>query len=655
MDLRSTQSTWPQGAPTDAAAPAPAARRNRWSGTAMALAYSLAALPAVAEVPDIGDLADLSLEQLGDIEVISVNRRAERLVHAPASVFVITREDVRRSGANSIPEALRLAPTLQVARIRASEYAISARGFNTTTTNKLLVLIDGRTVYTPLYSGVFWDAQDVLLEDIERIEVLSGPGGTLWGSNAVNGVINIVTRAASATQGLLVASAVGTHEDKAALRIGGTLPGNGAYRLYAKYLDRDSSILANGRKTFDAAQNAQVGFRTDWSNGTDDYTVQGDAYSGVADHPVTRDRRIEGANLLARWHRRSDTGAQARLQCYVDRTERLIPGTFAETLDTVDIEFQHALAPNGRHQWSWGAGHRYSRDDVTNSAGLAFIPGEKSLRWTNVFVQDDLALGERMTLSLGAKWERNVYTGTEFLPSMRARWKVADARTLWAAVSRAVRAPSRIDRDFFLPGQPPFVLAGGPEFQSETADVAELGYKAEASQLLSYSLTAFHHRYDDLRSFEPVAPGRYVFGNRQEGTSYGLEGWLRWQPLPRWTLGAGFVELRKDLRQKPGSGDPTGTRSNGNDPEHQWKLRSTIALSPSQDLDLHLHHVGRLPDPSVPSVTALDLRWEWRVHDALAVSLTVQNLTDAQHREFGALATGSFFERSALLNLEWRP
>src|SRR5688572_2046170 len=333
------------------------------------------------------DLADLSLEQLANVVVSSVSRRDEPLARAPASIYIITGDDIRRSGATSLPDALRLAPNLQVARVDSSQYAISARGFNSTTANKLLVLIDGRTVYTPLFSGTFWDAQDVLLEDVERIEVISGPGATLWGANAVNGVINVITKSASATQGTLASAGLGNTDRQLAMRHGGALESGGHYRLYAKAVRRDETSLPGGASTRDQADHAQLGFRADWGKATDGFTLQGDLYGGEIDQATNAARDIDGLNLLGRWARDLGDGGLVRVQGYFDHTHREHPGTFKEDLDTYDLEVQHGLRAYGRHRLLWGIGLRRHEDRIENSPVLAFLPAQRTLNSAHVFVQ----------------------------------------------------------------------------------------------------------------------------------------------------------------------------------------------------------------------------------------------------------------------------
>lgn len=617
-----------------------------------------------AAEPRVADLVDLSLEQLADIEVTSVSRRAERLADAPASIYVITGEDIRRAGVTSLPEALRLAPNLQVARNSASGYAISSRGFNSTTANKLLVLIDGRSVYTPLFSGVFWDAQDVMLEDVERIEVISGPGATLWGANAVNGVINVITRTAQATQGSLLAAGGGNLESGGSFRYGGKAGADGHYRVYGKFFDRENTERANGAEVRDGWHNGQVGFRADWGGAGRGFTLQGDAYTGKLDQAQPGKTGTDGMNLLGRWNQRLADGSAIRVQAYYDHTERDVPGTFGEKLDILDMEVQHGFQLAASHRVLWGGGYRYARDRVQNSAVLAFLPADKNLDWANVFAQDEIKLSASVELTAGLKFESNDYTGWEPLPSLRLSWKPSTDQLVWTALSRAVRAPSRLDRELFAPGNPPFSLLGGPDFRSEISNVFELGYRAQPSSAVSYSITAFYHDHDHLRSLEPAPGGTCVsiatpgstcvLGNLIEGTTKGIEAWGNYQATKTWRLSGGAVFLDQDLKRKPGSLDPTGPSALGNDPDYQWQLRSAMTLTDRHEFDIMVRGVGALPSPAVPAYTAVDARLGWRASRDVELSLTLQNLFDRAHAEFGAAPGRSEYGRGAFLKLLWR-
>ncbi|HSV52510.1 MAG TPA: TonB-dependent receptor, partial [Burkholderiaceae bacterium] len=386
----------------------------------------------------VAALADLSLEELGRIEVTSVSRRAERLSDAAASIFVITSESIRRSGATTLPEALRLAPNLQVTRLNASQYAISARGFNNAIGNKLLVLIDGRTVYAPFFSGVFWDQQDVMLEDVERIEVISGPGATLWGANAVNGVINVITRSSADTQGGLVVLEGGNRERGAAFRYGGALGADGHFRLFAKTAKADHTSTAAGARVADGQERTHLGWRADWGEAAHGFTLQGDAYSAKTDDrgslgpfrlgPI----EVSGANLLARLTRRLDDGSDFRVQAYYDHTDRIDAFAFQPKERIFDIEFQHGLQLKA-HRILWGGGYRQDRDDIRTGSFFGFVPPARTTRWKNLFIQDEFALGEHLNLVLGAKLESNPFTGTESLPSARLEWKLSERSMVWSS------------------------------------------------------------------------------------------------------------------------------------------------------------------------------------------------------------------------------
>jgi iron complex outermembrane receptor protein len=604
--------------------------------------------------PGARDLTELSLEELANLQVTSVSRRAERLADAPASVFVITAEDIRRSGATTLAEALRLAPNLQVARIDAGQYAITARGFNSLAANKLLVLVDGRTIYTPLFSGVFWDQQDVLLEDVERIEVISGPGATLWGANAVNGVINVMTRAARNTHGALVAAGGGNREQGAALRYGIGLGGGRDFRVHGKVARLENSQRADGSPVRDGRDWLQAGFRADRETANGGFTLQGGAY-----HVRSVDRgraggfeigraELSGLHLLAGWTRRLREGSEVRLQAYLDHAQRKERILFQPEADLLDIELQHGMSA-GAHQLVWGAGYRYGRDDVEDGFLVGFRPTRRDLSWINLYVEDDVRLGEKLHLTAGIKLERNGYTGWEYLPNVRLAWKPSGDHLLWAAVSRAVRAPARFDRDVIRPLGGVF---GGPNFVAEVADVFQLGYRARPISVVTGSVTAFLHQWDKLRS-ATAAP--VIFENRIEGPVYGVEAWASWQVLGPWRLSGGFTELRKRLRLEPGSTDPQGARNPqfASDPGHQWMLRSSLSVWTRHDLDATVRHVAALSNPSVPAYTAVDLRYAWRLRPDLELSLKGQNLFDRSHPEFNAAPGRSEFERAVLLRARW--
>ena len=620
--------------------------------------------PAAVQTGSGADnFANLSLEELSDIRVTSVSRRAERLGEAAAAVFVIGGDDIRRAGATTLPEALRLAPNLQVARVDARNYAITARGFSSPFENKLLVLIDGRTVYSPLFSGVYWDAQEVLLDDVERIEVISGPGATLWGANAVNGVINVITKSAADTVGGLVTADADRDLRGSSVRYGAALPGGGHYRVYALAREADTTLTSAGAATDTGYRRRQAGFRADVDALGGSATVQGDVVDGQLAQLGTRDIDIGGANLLGRIERRLDGGSTLRIQAYLDHTRRDQPNAFAEHLNTVDVDVQHSVALAGGQQLVWGGGYRKAYDRVVNGAAFGFLPGARDLAWSNLFAQDDIALGAGLRLTAGLKVERNSYTGNELLPHLALAWQATPAQMVWTSLTRAVRVPSRIDRDLYAPtvpklvnGVPVFGVAGGPDFDAEVANVAQLGYRAQPTPTLSFAVTLYADRYTRLRTLEPNPAGAgLVFLNKASGSGRGAELSGRWDVLRNWRLTAGLSSQRLDVQADPGSRDSAGaTGLANNDPATWSSLRSSVDLSDALEFDAVLRHVGALPKPVVPAYTALDLRLGWRLQRALSLSLMVQNLFAAGHAEFGALPGRSVTERSVAGRLAWR-
>jgi iron complex outermembrane receptor protein len=631
----------------------------------LALALGAHAEEENARRPD--NLADLSIEELANIPVMSVSKRPERLQDAAAAVFVITAEDIRRSGAATLPEVLRLAPNLHVARINGYSYSISARGLNqsgNSYSNKLLVLIDGRSVYTPLFSGVFWDAQEVLLEDVERIEVVSGPGGVLWGLNAVNGVINITTRSARDTQGSLAAVQAATDGATVSYRHGGTTEGGIAWRVFGKTTRREDSELASGALVDDAYRRSLVGVRADWERGTDRFSVVGNAYRGRFDQPApgeiaapgvptTLGRvRSDGVNLSARWERLLADGAGLMAQAYFDHTLRRADPLFGERLYTTDLQFQHTLAQLGKHRIVWGANYRHSRDRVDNSATVAFLPARTTQQWASLFAQDEVTLHRDWYLTLGSRLEYNEYTGTEWLPSARLSWRLSPQHALWAAASRTVRAPSRLDVDAFLPGRPPYLLRGGPQVRGEVARVFELGYRGNPVPALAYSVTLFHHDYDYLRTTETNPAGFITFDSLMEGRSSGIEAWGSWQAAERWRLSAGWTAMHQKLRLKPGSRDVNATRVAERDPAHTFQLRSVYGIDDRRDIELTLRKVAGKSFPDVPAYTALDARFGWRIRPGMELALTGENLTGG-HAEYGTILYRAEIERRLGVKLMW--
>jgi iron complex outermembrane recepter protein len=447
------------------------------------------------------------------------------------------------------------------------------------------------------------------------------------------------------------------------VRHGGTLANGGYYRVYGKHADNDDTETASGKNAFDGWRRDQAGLRTDWHNAASILTVQGDAYEGGLHQAGTADIRIAGANLLGRLTRTLANDSSLRLRAYVDHTERNQPGAFVENLDTIDLEMHHTLQPVKAHELSWGAGYRIGFDRVHNGTSFAFLPGSLDLHTANLFAQDEIALRDNLRLTLGMKLENNNYTGTESLPSARLAWKPDASRLIWGSASRAVRAPSRIDHDFYSPsnpavvgGVPQYVFAGGADFKSETVNAYEIGYRAQPIPSISYSVTAFYDQYDKLRTFSPnpVGPG-FVAANGAEGSTHGIEMWGSWQAAQRWRLSGGLVAQRQDLHVKPGVIDTgAGSALANNDASNYWMLRSSHDLDGNKELDLSLRHVGALRSPVVPAYTSLDLRLGWKVTPALELSVVGQNLLDAAHGEFGAAATRSEFERGVFVKAVWR-
>ncbi len=631
---------------------------RRAAAMTLALLGQALAQEAPVQVPK-GKLEDLSLEELGSLEVTSVSKRPQKWGEAAASIYVITGEDIRRAGAVNLAEALRLAPNLQVARVDASQYAIGAGGFNINNVNKMLVLIDGRSVYSPINAGVFWDAQEVSLQDIERIEVIRGPGGALWGSNAVNGVINVITRSAKESQGTELSAARGDEvRTLGAGRHGGRLSENAYYRIYGRYLDVDASVKANGASSFDDWHRAQVGFRVDWAQAADTLTLQGDAYKGLVNQAAGSDKRLKGANLLARWSHEGSPDSSLQAQLYIDRAQRDLPSVylnqesvFSDTLDTVDLDIHHRFKVGSRHEIVWGGGYRSSHDRVVNPAIFAFMPARKDLRLLNVFAQESVALApERLTLTLGVKFEHNVYTGWETQPSLRLAWRIDEGRMLWMAASRAVRTPSRVDSEFNvnLPGI--LVLNGNPAFRSETVVSYEAGYRAQPGPRAAFSLSTFYNVYKHLRTLERT---EQILANRAEGESYGGEAWGEIHVADAWRLKPGYAYQRTSYRLLPGSSDPSGSAGVGNDARHRFLLTSLWKPAAQLEFDGTLRHVSALPNPAVPAYWALDLRLGWRPLPRLEIALIGQNLLDKQHPEFGPATNRKEFEQGAMVRLTW--
>ncbi len=657
------------------------------------LMVGLAHASAQAQQPP-PDLTELSLEQLMSVEITSVSKREERLWESAAAVSVIIGEDIRRAGVKSIPEALRLVPGLQVAQVGSNRWAISARGFNATFSNKLLVLIDGRTVYTPLFAGVFWDVQDTLLEDVDRIEVVRGPGGTLWGANAVNGVINVITKQAKATQGSYLEVGGGSEERGfVGTRYGGRVGDDLFYRGYFKYANRDNLVTATGREAADDWRTYRGGFRLDWEPSTrDTVTVQGDLYKGdfgqtltipslTPPFSVASDSRDDfaGGNFLTRFRHKTADRTETTLQFYYDRTHRneLL---FHEMRDTVDLDFQHRFPIGVRHDLIWGFGTRVTIDNIDNSASLVFTPTRRTDHLVSGFIQDQITLiQDRLTLTLGSKFEQNSYSGFEAQPNARLLYSPNDWNRVWAAVSRAVRTPARFERDvqtnvaaFPGPGGLPTLVqtAGNSDFTSEELLAFELGYRVQPVEWLSVDLAGFYTIYDNLRTSEPGAPTLatgaspphivqpFLFDNRMSGNTYGVEIASTWRPVSFWRLHLNYSYLKIELH--PDATSVEKTQDQGRSPRHQVQARSILDLPWHLQFDASAFFVDRLPklEPAVPSYLRLDLRLGWRPTKTFDLSLVGQNLLDNRHPEWGGIfgvpVRPTEVQRSGYVQATWR-
>jgi iron complex outermembrane receptor protein len=628
------------------------------------LLVSLAAIcraedaPVSATTNETSELKKMSLAELLNLEVTTVTRRESTVGDSPAAIFVITQDDIRRSGATSIPEALRLAPGLEVAQADSSTWAISARGFNSTSANKLLVLMDGRSVYAPVFSGVFWDVQDTTLEDIDRIEVIRGPAGALWGANAVNGVINIITKSAQDTQGLLLYGGGGTEERVFGGARFGWKPAEDVYaRVYVKQFERDeTTVSSNGLDSADAWMMRQGGFRVDWLPSTDNHlTFQGDVYSGERDNRPNffgrGDTDLFGGNVLGRWSHEFASAGDLQLQTYYDRTERSIPGVFGEDRDTFDVDFQHHIPWGERQNVTWGLGYRITSDQVNNSFVIALDPDHRTTQTISTFIQDEIELvKDCLRLTLGSKFEHNDFTGFEIQPNARLLWKIDKRQTAWAAVSRAVRTPTRLESDllinFPVGGGTNIVFRGSPEFDSESVIAYELGYRVEPVNWLAFDVATFYNVYDRLASVEQGTPPPSTntvllssFGNKLSGETYGVELGATWKAADWWTIRAAYTFLEEQLHTDSSSTDTNSELSAGNNPHHQFYVRSSVDFPHRVELDCTLRYVDTLPNQNVASYLVADVRLGWRPTKQLELAVVGQNLLDNRHPEFGTGAT----------------
>lgn len=615
-----------------------------------AAAWSGLAVPAdAADETPIDDLRDLSIEELTALEVRSASKQAEPLTRAPTAIFVITGEDIVRSAANSLPEALRLAPNLQVQRVDARQYAITARGFNgIETANKLLVLIDGRSVYTPLHSGVFWELHNPMLGDLRQIEVISGPGGTLYGPNAVNGVVNITTKSALDTVGGFARGTIGDRERSLSLRYGVPLGGDGAVRVYGTAFHREGLPGGPGPDTDDEFTGWQAGFRADWKAASDDFTLQGDLFDTEVDvFPGDDDG---GHNLLGRWTHRFGERSSFQLQAYYDDFRRRFVRV-EDRLETFDLEAQYNGAAGG-HDFVAGVGIRTTRDQFINNLNAFQLNPRRRRLWVmNAFAQDRVALGGDVDLIAGIKLEESSFSGVEILPNLRLAWHPGERTLLWAAVSRAVRTPSRIDRQ--LENLP--LLARATEFESEKLIAFEAGYRGQPTPRSSLSVSLFFNLYDDIRTSEFTGnPLPIRLANRLKGRTYGIEAWATHELASWWRASFGLSTLGKDFHLKDGAADLANRASLGADPDYQFLARSNFNLTDSVQLDVGLRGQDDLGASRLGGYVEADGRLSWQISDVVELYAAGSNLLHRSHAESSDAARGQRNRRSVFAGTRLR-
>ncbi len=639
--------------------------------TILTILWGSAAVVHSDPSPTASDLTQLSIEELMQVEVITASKKAQPVRDVPASVYVITAEDIRRMGATTIPEALRLVPGVHVAMIDANKWAVAVRGFNGRYSNKLQVLIDGRSIYTPFFSGVYWDAQPLLfMQDVERIEVIRGPGASLWGANAVNGVINIITRSAKDTQGTLWVSG-GGGEEKAfgGIRIGGKMGNEGYYRVYALYrerdaLEQDKAYIRNN----DGWLVRRTGFRADWRRAENEhFTLLGEAYGGrigqrlnIPDFTLPGSRVVDdrytvsGYYLMGTWNRRRGNITDT-LHLYYDHYARS-PLELSEIRDTVDLNWQQRIQVTDKHDLLWGVEYKRTADSTRGNL-MNLTPAGKVDHLFGVFVQDDITLNERTRLTVGSKFENNSYTAWEVQPNLRLLWKLDERRIWWGAVSRAVRMPTRAERSIainayyegMVSGVPMFSrIYGSPDFRSEEVTAYELGYRFQPNQRVSLDISTFYNVYRNLRSFEPEDPFLentpaphlvlpVYMSNKLHGRTYGFELSANWNVTDSWTLKLGYANLTYRLQHAPDSKDPFNLHSDStsNTPRHQWNISSHLNLRGHWHIDSYLFFVDRLFGMNfLPSYYRLDISIGWHPTKDVELSLVLQNLLKRDIREF---------------------
>ncbi|HMG14825.1 MAG TPA: TonB-dependent receptor [Saprospiraceae bacterium] len=590
-------------------------------------------------------LKKLTVEELMNIEVTIVSKTPEKLTEVASAIQVITGEDIRRSSSTRLPEALRLASNLQVAQPNAHDWSITARGFNGahlsnySLANKFLVMIDGRSVYEPLLGGVFWDIQNVLLEDVDKIEVVSGPGGTQWGANAVNGIINIKSKSAKETQGIYASALAGSLiQDHIAARIGSQIDSVFYFRVYAQRWDHNETNLLNGKPARDSWAMNQAGFRTDYYPSSDNsFTLQGDLFNGNEND--TNAIAVNGVNLLARWNHVCSNLSEISLQVYYDHTFRDYPGSFVrDILNTFDIDFQHNIKAGKVHHFVWGAGYRLIDDNTKSQPPRVFDPERRQFNLYNTFVQDQISIiPNYLSLTLGTKLLHNDYTHFEFQPSVRLAWNIKPDYTLWAAVSHVVRTPGRYETDEITPS----LTTPGGKFDSEKLLAYELGYRFRPLNKLSVSLATYYNFYTDLRSIDlnPNPPTKYIFANHQKAESWGVELSGNIFLLNSWRLKGGYTYLNKKFSATSPNVVKGSDLFEGLDPQHQFSFQSIVDLPYHFQWDVTGRYIDILPQlgsvPFVPSYFTIDMRFAWE-YEHYIISLIGQNLAQDGHAEFSS-------------------
>lgn len=602
-------------------------------------------------------------------EIFSLSKKKESAFDAPSATYVLGSEEIRRSGATSIPEALRLVPGLQVARINGNQWAISARGFNAQYSNKLLVMIDGRIIYTPVFSGVFWDVQDYVIEDIDRVEVVRGPGGSIWGANAVNGVINIITKSAAQTQGAYVSQIVGSQDKSITeVRYGAETAAKDSYRLYAKKAVRDGVDKYNnitGSKgtspsNHDGNEQNRAGFRYDVSSIKDStISVHGDVYSSVAKNYFAaapagnHDKDSKGANVVLNWDKKISKKSNFTINAYVDY-DQFDTDILKRSANTYDIDFQHFYNFSKENQFSWGVGYRRIDDSIKNDSTNIFVytPSKMNSYVYSGFVQDKIGIvADELYLTLGSKFMDNNFTGFEYQPSAKLAYYPTRNQTIWSSVSRSVRTPTRGEDGLNLING---FQRGSTSYKSEDLMAYELGYRIKPISKVSIDVSSFFNRYTNLRTFEQVSAGKNTAANNGHGESYGFELSTKWQVTNDWKLESGYDFLKTTLHIYDYSTDVTAGSSalqltEGQSPKSQFKLKSFYNITPKFEFDNFLYYVDSLPLATatstsglgssgsrghIPSYVRIDTRLGYLPNKNLDLSIGIQNLLDTGHSEF---------------------